>query len=130
MTRSNKTKAQAAKNETTTKSTDSILPQDNKKQENEKQNSGAKKSLWSDDPEYVSGFVETRKRVARTTPETLMKRVGHKPNNGGSSNVMNSKRTTDANPRRDVKEEIERREIAETKDCLNIQDADEIEASS
>ena len=62
MTRSNKTKARAARNETTTKSTDSILPQDNEKQENDKQNSSAKISLWSDDPEYVSGFVESRKR--------------------------------------------------------------------
>ena len=43
---------------------------------------------------------------------------------------MNSKETTEANPRRDTEEEIEKREIAETKDCLSIQDADETEASS
>ena len=84
----------------------SIPSRNNEKQESEKKNSETRKNLWTDDPDYASGFVETRKRVARTPPETLMRRVGHKPIICGSSNVINLKESDETNPRRDTNEEI------------------------
>ena len=106
MTRSNKTKAQAVKIDKANKNSNNKSTEEIKKpeKESEKQIPDVKKTLWGDE-DYATGFVESRKRVARTPPETMSKR-------------------------RDTKEEITNREIAETKDCLDIEDPVETEDSS
>ena len=144
MTRSNRAKAQAARNDkgnTNSGNTSTQEKEKLKKSEAEsltretigKQIPSAKKSLdWDED--YATGFVDTRKRVARTPPETLMKRLGHKPASSGSKDVINPNESVtenvETNPRRETKEETEKREIAETKECLNIHYSDEAEKSS
>ena len=102
MSRSNRAKARAARNDGSNKNSNNNSTEEIERSD---KHNDVKKSLWGDEEDYSTGFVENRKRVARTPPETLYKR-------------------------RDTKEEITNREIAETKECLDIADPVDTDGSS
>ena len=71
------------------------------------------------DEEYAAGFAENKKRVARTPPETLKKAVRNL-----NEDLNDSKKLKDikVNPQGESKEEMDRRQIAEVKDYMDLED--------
>ena len=120
MKRANKAKGQARNqkaNKFSNNSSITIFPT----REIEKPVPEVKKSLWSDE-EYVAGFAENKKRVARTPPETLKKSVR---NLDEDSNDGKKHKELKVNPHGESREEINQRQLAEVKECMNIEDPGE-----
>ena len=76
---------------------------------------------WGDE-EYAAGFAENRKRVARTPPETLKKAVRNLDEELNESKKL---RDVGANPHVETREEINRRNIMEVKNCMDVEETEE-----
>ena len=95
----------------------SVLPN----QELEKPVPDVKRGQWGDE-EYAAGFAENKKRVARTPPETLKKIVRNLDEELNESKKL---RDVGANPHVETREEINRRNIADVKDCMEVEETEE-----
>ena len=71
------------------------------------------------DEEYAAGFAENKKRLARTPPETLKKSVRNLNEDLNERKKLNDVKV---NPQGETREQIDRRQIEEVKEFMNVED--------
>ena len=120
MNRSNSTRARG-KNQRGAKVTNNVP-----RQENKKPMPGAKETSVSDE-DYDEGFKENKKRVARSPPEEVQKMAARKLDKDLTE--TDKHKDIQINPQGESRREIDRRQLADVKECLNIDETEETDGN-